>query len=89
MKMLIKEFALGMQSGTKPWDAEAQALVNKLQDYITMHYYTCTNEILTGLGEMYVADERFKTNIDKHADGTAEYISKAIFHKSMSDAGDI
>ncbi|MBP3572516.1 MAG: TipAS antibiotic-recognition domain-containing protein, partial [Clostridia bacterium] len=37
-----------------------------------------TNEILAGLGQMYVADERFMNNIDKHADGTASFICKAI-----------
>ena len=53
-------------------------LVKELQDYITENYYTCTNEILAGLGQMYVADERFKANIDKNGDGTAEFVSKAI-----------
>ena len=57
---------------------EAQELVIELQEYITENYYTCTNEILAGLGKMYVADERFKTNIDKHDGGTAEFISRAI-----------
>ena len=46
--------------------------------YITENYYCCTKEILAGLGQMYVADERFKNNIDKHADGTAAFISEAI-----------
>lgn len=50
----------------------------KLQDYITRNFYHCTDEILAGLGEMYVCDERFKKNIDKHAVGTSEFISKAI-----------
>jgi hypothetical protein len=31
-----------------------------------------------GLGQMYVADERFKNNIDKHASGTAAFICEAI-----------
>ncbi len=57
---------------------EAQALVIELQNYITENYYTCTNEILAGLGKMYVADKRFKDNIDKHTEGTAEFISKTI-----------
>ena len=57
---------------------EAQSLVDKLQEYITQNYYTCTNEILAGLGKMYVADERFKKNIDKYGEGTAEYASEAI-----------
>ena len=57
---------------------EVQSLVVKLQEYITQSYYTCTNEILAGLGQMYVADERFKKNIDKYGDGTAEFAAGAI-----------
>ena len=57
---------------------EAQALVAKLQAHITANYYTCTDEILAGLGQMYVADERFKKNIDKYGEGTAEFASEAI-----------
>ena len=44
----------------------------------TENYYLCTNEILAGLGQMYVADERFRNNTDKHAEGTAEFICKSI-----------
>ena len=57
---------------------EVQSLVGKLQDYITQNYYTCTDEILAGLGKMYVADERFKNNIDKYGEGTAEFVADAI-----------
>lgn len=57
---------------------EAQALVAKLQAHITANYYTCTDEILAGLGQMYVADERFSKNIDKYGEGTAEFVSNAI-----------
>ena len=57
---------------------EAQSLVDKLQDYITQNYYTCTNKILAGLGKMYVFDERFKKNIDKYGEGTAEFVADAI-----------
>ena len=67
-----------MKKGNTPDAEEAQALVKKLQNHITENYYTCTNEILFGLGQMYVADERFKNNIDKHGDGTAAYVSEAI-----------
>ena len=58
--------------------AEAQALVAKLQAHITENYYTCTDELLAGLGRMYVADERFKKNIDKYGKGTAEFVAEAI-----------
>lgn len=78
MNDILGEFAVCMKNGAKPDSAETQSLVMKLQSHITENYYTCTNEILAGLGQMYVLDERFKNNIDKHADGTAEYISNAI-----------
>ena len=75
---IFAEFAACKQSGAEVDSNEAQALVAKLQAHITENYYTCTDEILAGLGKMYVADERFKKNIDKYGDGTAEYVSDAI-----------
>ena len=62
-----------------PASGEAQALVKKLQDYITEHMYTCTNEILSGLGKMYSGGGDFTKNIDSFGgEGTAEFASKAI-----------
>ena len=75
---IFAEFAACKSSGASADSAEAQALVAKLQAHITENYYTCTDEILAGLGKMYVADERFKKNIDKYGDGTAEYICEVI-----------
>ena len=65
-------------SGASADSEEAQALVSKLQAHITANYYTCTDEILAGLGKMYVADERFKKNIDKYGEGTAEFAAEGI-----------
>ena len=78
LENIFHDFAKLMQSGAAADSAAAQALVKTLQEYITEHYYTCTDDILKGLGQMYVADERFKHNINKHAPGTAEFASKAI-----------
>ena len=75
---IFAEFAACKESGASADSTETQALVAKLQMYITENYYTCTNEILYGLGQMYVADERFKKNIDKYGEGTAEFASEAI-----------
>ena len=75
---VFAEFAECMKNGYTVDSDEAQALVKELKNYITENYYTCTNEILAGLGQMYVADERFKNNIDKNGDGTADFVSKAI-----------
>ena len=78
MDGLMAQFAACMQTGATPDSAAAQALVKALQEHITAQYYHCTDEILFGLGQMYVADDRFRANIDKHGDGTAAFISKAI-----------
>ena len=75
---IFAEFASVKDSGMSADSIEAQSLVAKLQTHITANYYTCTDEILAGLGKMYVADERFKKNIDKYGEGTAEFAADAI-----------
>ena len=75
---IFAEFAVCKDRSASADSAEAQALVAKLQAHITTHYYTCTDEILAGLGKMYVADERFKNNIDKYGEDTAEFVAGAI-----------
>lgn len=72
--------AAAMTQGLAPESDNAQALVKRLQDHISANYYTCTNEILAGLGQMYTADARFRASIDRHTVGTADYVSKAITH---------
>ena len=78
MMAIFAEFAVCKASGASADSSEAQALVAKLQAHITANYYTCTDEILAGLGKMYVADERFKKNIDKYGEGTAEFVAEGI-----------
>ena len=78
MNIIMAEFADYKKRGFLPGSGEVQALVKKWRNFITENYYTCTLEILSGLGEMYTADERFRKNIDKHGDGTAEFMREAI-----------
>ena len=75
---IFAEFATCKERGASADSTEAQALVAKLQAHITANYYTCTDEILAGLGKMYVADERFRKNIDKYGEGTAEFAAEGI-----------
>ena len=77
---MIDLFAqFGRIRDTDPASGEAQALVKKLQDHITEHMYTCTKEILSGLGKMYAAGGEFTQNIDSYGgEGTAEFASRAI-----------
>lgn len=60
-------------------DEKVQEKIKLLKEFITKNYYTCTNDILYSLGQMYVNDERFKNNIDKACgEGTAKFVSQAI-----------
>ena len=62
-----------------PASPEAQGLVRKLQDFISAHYYTCTNQILSGLGQMYAAGGEMTENIDSRGgEGIAVFAGQAI-----------
>ena len=62
-----------------PASVEAQGLVRKLRDFISAHYYTCTDQILAGLGQMYAAGGEMTANIDScGGEGTAAFASRAV-----------
>lgn len=74
---IFKEF--GELKDQDPASAQVQAVVSKLQAFITEHFYTCTDEILSGLGKMYAGGGDFTKNIDQAGGvGTAEFANKAI-----------
>ncbi len=75
---IFAEFASCMKDGNAADSVPAQALVEKLQRYITDNFYTCTKQILAGLGQMYGCDERFAENINQNGEGTADFVSQAI-----------
>ena len=78
MNAIFAEFAACMKNDEAVDSTLVQELVKKLQNHISENYYLCTDEILAGLGQMYVADERFAKNIDTCAEGTAQFVSQAI-----------
>ncbi|MBQ6421634.1 MAG: MerR family transcriptional regulator [Clostridia bacterium] len=60
-------------------DPEVQKKVRELKDYITGHFYTCTDEILAGLGNLYAAGGEFTENIDRAGgEGTAAFVNESI-----------
>ena len=77
MMILFAEF--GQMKDLDPADEKVQTQVKKLQDYITQHFYNCTNQILSGLGHMYAGGGEFTENIDSYGGaGTAEFTNQAI-----------
>lgn len=78
MDGIFADFARCMQEKEAPGGHRAQTLVKRLREHISENYYSCTDQILAGLGAMYVGDQRFRENIDRHGDGTAQFVSEAI-----------
>lgn len=77
--VLFVEFGEMLKDGTSPADEAVQAQVKKLQVFITENFYTCTNQILSGLGKMYAGGGEFTENIDKAGgEGTAAFVNEAI-----------
>lgn len=77
MMEIFSEF--GKIKDQSPDSEAAVLLAKKLQDFITDHFYTCTDEILRSLGEMYAGGGDFTVNIDKvGGEGTAEFANKSI-----------
>ena len=69
----------GRIRGSDPASDAAQALVKKLQGFISEHYYTCTKNILRGLGQMYAGGGDMTANIDRFCgEGTAAFAAEAI-----------
>ncbi len=74
---LFAEF--GKMKGGSPAAAEAQDQAHRVQEYITAHYYTCTNQVFAQLSKMYASGGEFTENIDKvGGPGTAVFAAEAI-----------
>ena len=73
---IYSQFAEAMTEG--PESAAAMRAAGEWQAHISRNYYECTDEIFLGLADMYETDERFAKNIDKHARGLAQFMSKAM-----------
>ena len=78
--------AFATRRGSAPDSPEARALVERWQAHITANYYQCTQEILAGLGELYICDERFTQSIDRHGKGTAAFMADAIAAYCRADS---
>ena len=77
LMQLFVEF--GQMKDKEPANEAVQLQVKKLQDFITEHFYTCTPQILAGLGKMYSGGGSLTENIDKAGGtGTAEFVDEAI-----------
>lgn len=75
--LIYKKFVDNMDKGFA--DSKVQEAVQEWKNNLSKNFYNCTDEILKGLGDMYVNDERFTKNIDKHKEGLSVFLRDA-FH---------
>lgn len=76
MEGIFQRFADCMDQSPEP--AGARGPAGELQAYLSRRFYLCTPEILSGLGEMYAADQRFRAYFDKIRPGLADYVAEAL-----------
>jgi DNA-binding transcriptional MerR regulator len=75
---IVRELVALLRAG-EPADGErARALAERHRRHISRWFYPCPPEMHRGLGEMYVADERFARNYEREAEGLARYFRDAI-----------
>ena len=79
MMALFEPFGRMVTEGVDPTSPAATAQAKRIQDFITTHYYTCTDEIFAQLGRAYGAGGDFTRNIDAAAGkGAAEFAMHAV-----------
>ena len=82
---IVQRFKNLMEKGIDPESDEAKEVAEAHRQHITKWFYNCSYEIHSGLALMYISDERFKENYEKHADGLAQYIHDAITANSIEN----
>lgn len=75
--LLFKE--AGEIKDADPASPKAQDLVKRIQSFITENMYTCSDEILRGLGKAYSGGGEIAKNIDAYGgEGTGVFVDQAI-----------
>jgi membrane-associated HD superfamily phosphohydrolase len=82
---IVQKFKNLMEKGIDPESSEAKEAAEAHRQHITKWFYNCDYEIHSGLALMYISDERFKENYEKHAQGLAQYIHDAITANSLDN----
>ncbi|HTX07551.1 MAG TPA: MerR family transcriptional regulator [Solirubrobacteraceae bacterium] len=75
---IVNELVALMRAGEPADGAAARALAERHREHISRWFYPCSVQMHRGLGEMYVADERFARNYEQLAPGLAAHFRDAI-----------
>lgn len=83
---LVKPLIDLFTAGVSVEDERVQTAVEANHVFITDHFYDCSLDMFSGLGQMYVADARFTAFYDKYAPGLAVYYNDAIQHYCITNS---
>ena len=75
---IMAAYAASMAAGLPATSPEAMDAAEAARVQITRRFYDLPHEMHRNLGDMYLADERFKANYEKVAPGLAQYVRDAI-----------
>ena len=67
-----------MTAGRAPTEAAAMDLAEAHRKHIERWFYQCPKGLHRALGEGYVTDSRFTTNIDKIRPGLSQFLCEAF-----------
>src|SRR5215210_847220 len=76
-KEIRNRLAAAFESGLAPESEEAMTATEAHRQHISRWFYECSHEMHRGLTDMYVSDERFRSNYDTQVPGLAAFISEA------------
>jgi MerR family transcriptional regulator, thiopeptide resistance regulator len=75
-----------LDAGLPAESPEAMELAEEHRQSISRWFYECSYEIHTGLADMYVADERFRSFYENIRPGLAQYLHDAIHANAITRA---
>jgi MerR family transcriptional regulator, thiopeptide resistance regulator len=77
-EQIVSDFVALQEDGEDPAGDLARAVAERHRQHVSRWFYECSPRVHRGLGEMYVADERFARNYERHAAGLAAYVRDAF-----------
>jgi MerR family transcriptional regulator, thiopeptide resistance regulator len=83
----VDALVIAMRAGRPAGSPEAMDAAEGHRQHISRWFYDCTYEIHRGLGQMYIADERFTATYESIAPGLAQYLHDAISANAARNGG--
>jgi DNA-binding transcriptional MerR regulator len=80
-------FAAALAAGAPADSPRSMDLAEEHRQHISRWFYDCPPGVHAGLGEMYVADDRFTAYYERIAPGLAQYVSAAVRANAARQGG--